>query len=274
MKITSTLKRFGLRNYSLLDKCASRLGGKNLQFKNRDGTIVFLKTGQGAAAKSLFRERIALEWLEDKRINVPKVLNYFDDKSDGAIYLLLSALKGSAAQKIADLDKKEILRTVATALKQFHSISVDGSGNLWTLDNDLDHIRDYLKFNLIKRRNFQKANKGKTPEDVYSYLLQMRGKLSNRVIVHGDYCLPNILIAKNSYGFLDVGNCGPGDPYKDFSAMEVSIARNFGREWIKFFYKYYGGTKEIDMFKVQYYQLIDQFGYHLDIDKYLELFND
>lgn len=262
----------GLQNYVLINKRAGRLGGKILQLGGRDNNFVFLKIGRGIAAESLTREKNALEWLERKRVNIPKVINYFEDKDSETIYLLLSALAGSAAQEMIDLDRRGTLRIVATALKQFHSINMSGSDNLRTLDNDLDHIQFCLKFNLIKRNSFQKANKGKTPEDIYFYLLQMKDKFSSSVIVHGDYCLPNIIITKNSYGFLDVGDCGPGDPYKDFSAMEVSIARNFGRKWIEVFYKYYGGIREVDILKVKYYQLIDQFGYHLNIDKCRKFF--
>lgn len=271
MKIPPVIKR-GLQNYSLVNKSVSRLGGKNMQFKSPNGAVIFLKTGQGVATESLVREKIALEWLENKQIAVPKVLNYFEDKNDRTTYLLLSALEGSTAQRIVSLNREKILRIAAKALKKFHSISISGSNNLRTLDDDLDHIQTCIRLNLIKRRNFQMANEGKTPEDVYLYLFQMKDKLSNNVIVHGDYCLPNIMITQNSCGFLDVGDCGLGDPYKDFSAMEVSIVRNFGKEWIDSFYKYYDGMKKVDEFKIKYYQLIDQFGYHLDVEKYRKSF--
>lgn len=268
MKTASTIKELGLQDYILADESVSRLGGKIMRFEGPDGTTVFLKTGQGVAAESLSRERNALKWLENKGVTVPKVLKYFEGGGGGVTYLLLSYLEGLAAQKVASRDREELVRIVAVALKQFHSISISGSGKLRTLDNDLDHIQACLKHGLIKKQDFQAANNGKTPEDVYSHLLQEKGKLSNGVIVHGDYCLPNIIIANNNYGFLDVGDCGPGDPYKDFSAMEGSIERNFGREWIGAFYKYYDGITNVDTFKVKYYKLIDQFSYHLDVEKY------
>jgi aminoglycoside phosphotransferase len=268
MKIKLVSKELGLQGYDVVEESVSRLGGQNLRLKNSNGTVVFLKVGQGAAAESLIREKRALEWLSSKQINVPKVLNYLNDKDSGVVYLSLSAVKGSESYKTENLGKDEILSIAASALKQLHTIGVDKNSNLWTLDDDLDHIRKCLRCGLVKREDFQKANGGKTADDVYAYLLKMKGKFANDVIVHGDYCLPNILISKKNYGLVDLGNCGPGDPYKDFSAMEVSITRNFGKEWIKTFYKHYGGIKEVDTFKIEYYQLIDQFCYHLDIDKY------
>lgn len=270
MKLPLTLKK-DLRNYSIISKSVSRLGGKIFQFRNISGNAVFLKTGRGVAADSLTREKMVLDFLQDKKITVPNVLNYVKDGQDGITYLLISGLDGLAAQKTSSLNKKDVLNIVAKALKQFHSISIKGGENLRTLDKDLDYIQTCVQFNLIKRRNFQKANQGKTPEDVYLYLCKMKNIFSNNNLVHGDYCLPNIMVTKKSYGFIDLGDCGPGDPYKDFSAMEVSIARNFGKEWIETFYQCYGGLKKVDELKIKYYQLIDQFGYHLDVDKYLKL---
>lgn len=273
MKKTIAIKKFGLQDCILMKKSTSRLGGQILQLKKQNGEIVFLKSGRGIAAESLFREKNALGWLENKQLIVPKVLNFFEDKNGGTKYLLLTSLRGFAAQKVADLNKEEVLRISAVALREFHSVSMNGSNNLRTLDDDLSHIQKCLKFNLIKRKNFLKANEGKMPEDVYSYLIRMKDNFSKSVMVHGDYCLPNIMITKDGYGFIDLSDCGPGDPYKDFSAMEVSITRNFGSVWINTFYKYYGGVKKVNKFKIEYYQLIDQFGYHLDSAKYLKFFN-
>jgi len=267
MNISAKIKK-DLQGYTLVDQRTSRLGGRNFQFKNSTSSMIYLKSGRGIAAESLVRENTALQWLEHKHITVPKVLNYFKDESSGQVYLLLSVIDGLPAQRVTDLSKQEILYLVAKAMQQFHSINFQGSKNLRTLVQDLTHIQAIINLNLIKRSKFQTANNGKTPEEVYVYLLQVKDKFSKDVIVHGDYCLPNIIITKNSYGFIDVGDCGPGDPYKDFSAMEVSIARNFGKEWTDVFYKYYDQKICVDSQKIKYFQLIDQFGYHLDVEKY------
>ncbi|KKS52118.1 MAG: Aminoglycoside 3'-phosphotransferase [Parcubacteria group bacterium GW2011_GWA2_42_28] len=197
--------------------------------------MIYLKSGRGIAAESLVRENTALQWLEHKHITVPKVLNYFKDESSGQVYLLLSVIDGLPAQRVTDLSKQEILYLVAKAMQQFHSINFQGSKNLRTLVQDLTHIQAIINLNLIKRSKFQTANNGKTPEEVYVYLLQVKDKFSKDVIVHGDYCLP---------------------------------ARNFGKEWTDVFYKYYDQKICVDSQKIKYFQLIDQFGYHLDVEKY------
>lgn len=267
MNIPAKIKK-DLRGYILLNQRTSRLGGRNFQFKNSRGSMLYLKSGYGIAAESLVRENSVLEWLEYKHVTVPKVLNYFKDEGNGQAYLLLSVIDGLPAQRVTNLSKQEILQLVAEAMKQFHSINFQGSENLRTLEQDLIHIQVIINLKLIKRSKFRTANNGKNPEEVYAYLRKEQYKFSEDVIVHGDYCLPNIIIAENNFGFIDVGDCGPGDPYKDFSAMEVSIIRNFGKEWIDVFYKYYNQKINIDPQKIKYFQLIDQFGYHLDVEKY------
>lgn len=269
MNIPAKIKK-DLRGYALLNQRTSRLGGRNFQFKNSRGSMLYLKSGHGIAAESLVRENTALEWLEHKHVTVPKVLNYFKDEGNGQVYLLLSVIDGLPAQRVTDLSKQEILQLAAEAMKQFHSINFQGSENLRTLEQDLTHIQVIINLKLIKRSKFRAANNDKIPEEVYVYLRQLQYKFSEDVIVHGDYCLPNIIIAKNGYGFIDVGDCGPGDPYKDFSAMEVSITRNFGKEWIDVFYKYYDQKINVDSQKIKYFQLIDQFGYYLDVEKYYQ----
>ena len=51
--------------------------------------------------------------------------------------------------------------------------------------------------------------------------------------VHGDLCLPNLFVDDNNkfIGFIDVGNCGKGDKYFDYSwllwSLEYNVIYNF-----------------------------------------------
>lgn len=48
--------------------------------------------------------------------------------------------------------------------------------------------------------------------------------------VHGDFCLPNILIGENNQivGFVDLDNCGLGDPWYDYAWALWSLEYNLG----------------------------------------------
>ena len=46
--------------------------------------------------------------------------------------------------------------------------------------------------------------------------------------MHGDLCLPNLFVDDNNkfIGFIDVGNCGKGDKYFDYSWLLWSLEFN------------------------------------------------
>lgn len=57
--------------------------------------------------------------------------------------------------------------------------------------------------------------------------------------VHGDLCLPNILVKNGKLnGFLDLDNCGLGDPWEDYAMAVWSLEYNLGtREYTSDFLK-------------------------------------
>ncbi len=53
-------------------------------------------------------------------------------------------------------------------------------------------------------------------EDAYNVVCQAEGLLKSEVLLHGDYCLPNIILDDWKFsGFIDLGNGGVGDRHID-----------------------------------------------------------
>lgn len=259
-----------LKNFKLIETIKGRLNDSILKLVNKNNEIVYLKIGEGVSTISIKQEMMALNLLKNKCVIVPSVLDFMEEK--GRSFLLITGVVGIPAQKVKYLNKKEILRIVAEALMSFHKIKVKKSGVLDTLEKDLEKIRSYIELQVINTDSFRQSNGGKMPEEIYDYLVKTKKNYFNDAFTHGDYCLPNLIINKNDYGFIDLGDCGIGDRYKDFSSLEVSIKRNYGQEWVETFYKFYHPLVTVNAEKIKYYQLIDQFGYNLNIKKYNKLY--
>ncbi|TMG10040.1 MAG: hypothetical protein E6I06_05970, partial [Chloroflexi bacterium] len=66
------------------------------------------------------------------------------------------------------------------------------------------------------------------------------GKRGN-VLVHGDYCLPNVLVQDGKLsGLVDVGQSGLGDPEVDLAAGVWTLQYNFGKGFARAFLEVYG----------------------------------
>jgi aminoglycoside phosphotransferase len=67
------------------------------------------------------------------------------------------------------------------------------------------------------------------------------------VLVHGDYCLPNVLVKDGALsGLVDVGGAGLGDPRQDLAAGVWTLQYNFGPTHAREFLDAYGSPTMTD----------------------------
>jgi aminoglycoside phosphotransferase len=67
------------------------------------------------------------------------------------------------------------------------------------------------------------------------------------VLIHGDYCLPNVLVEQGRLtALVDLGKSGIGDPRDDFAAALWSLHYNFGHGFAREFLDAYGATPMTD----------------------------
>jgi aminoglycoside phosphotransferase len=67
------------------------------------------------------------------------------------------------------------------------------------------------------------------------------------VLIHGDFCLPNVLVQEGSLsGLVDVGRAGLGDPRDDLAAGVWSLQYNFGPGLARVFLDAYGAQPMTD----------------------------
>ena len=94
-------------------------------------------------------------------------------------------------------------------------------------------------------------------ENINNIIKYLKGNKPKQIIgfTHGDMSLPNIFANNGNFsGFVDIDECGIGDIYFDLVICEISIERNYGKEYIDVFYDKLGIEK--DEFKSDYYRIL------------------
>lgn len=101
----------------------------------------------------------------------------------------------------------------------------------------------------------------RSAEEAYAVLQDGKSELKNEVLLHGDYCLPNIMLDNwRLAGFIDLGNGGIGDRHVDLFWGAWTLGFNLGTdEYRDRFFDAYGRDK-IDLEKLKIIAAAEVFG--------------
>ena len=156
------------------------------------------------------------------------------------------------------MDPRWVVQELARGLRWFHALPVDDCPFDARLDVRLREAKQRLDAGLVDEANFDPERQGLAAVDLYPMLLRDRPASEDLVVTHGDYCLPNVLLAGSGVvGFVDVGRAGIADRYQDLALAARSIRYNLGEALVPLFFKAYGVPQ--DAARVAYYQLLDEF---------------
>ena len=168
----------------------------------------FLKS---APKGSLQREKDLTAFMST-RFPAPKVLAYLSEERD---WLLTSAVEGEDCTHPTHLaDPKRLCDLLAETLRTIHSLDTVGCPVK-------DHPADYFA---TAEENYRKGEWDlsycdgafATPEEAFAHLQANRHLLQNDTLLHGDYCLPNVMLKDwQVSGIIDLGNGGVGDRHVD-----------------------------------------------------------
>ncbi len=170
-----------------------------------------------------------MQWLEGK-LPVPKVLAYEirEDRS----FLLMSRVQGDMACAEYYLEHPhELLDALATALRMLWEVDIADCPNIRDLDAELAEARYRVEHNLVDMDDVEPATFGKggfrDPAHLLQWLEENRPE-QELVFSHGDFCLPNILLTDGRVdGFIDLGDAGVGDKWRDIALCYRSLKHNF-----------------------------------------------
>ena len=178
-------------------------------FIDRDGGY-YLKS---APAGSLNQEAVMTGFFHQKGL-AAEVLHYERSESD---WLLTRRIPGEDCLNRQYLnDPARLCDTVATLLRRLHETDSTGCP---VADCTADYISVVTKSHQLGKWHPSRLSKGLqhiSSDDAWALVQKFSGALKNDVLIHGDYCLPNIMLDNwNFSGFIDVGSGGMGDRHMD-----------------------------------------------------------
>jgi kanamycin kinase len=179
--------------------------------------VYFLDKGEGfylkkAASGTLAKEAAMTGFFHNKGL-APEMLAYESDEFDWM--LTKKALGEDCTDPMYLADPKRLCDLTATLLRQLHDVDITGC--------PVNRTADYLA---TARENYENQrydialfpdNWGyATPEAAWSEIEANGHTLLADTLLHGDYCLPNIMLNNWQFSsFIDLDTAGIGDRHVD-----------------------------------------------------------
>jgi aminoglycoside phosphotransferase len=256
IRIKNEEKQFKIYDEKLLDLIDIKSVEHNVNGRSASEVIKLkLKTGEDAILKiqwlpsrvTLKDEYERLKWLENM-INVPKVIYY--NEINNYKYLLMEYKIGKPAYEYSNIGY-----ILGEKLREIHE--------LYYLKKECPFINnstDKLLEDALKKidgalAQIQKEYPNETKESIIKFLKENKPK--DDVVIHGDYCMPNILINNDDFTFIDVGDLSISNKYFDFFNAIKSFKMNNKENEINEFIKGYG-LEVLDETKLKWMKIIDK----------------
>jgi len=180
--------------------------------------VLFIDRGCGYFLKSMKRGELEAEARMTKYFGElglgAKVLDFLQDERD---YMLTERVRGEDCTHAEYLsDPARLCEIYAELLYDLHHRDFSGCPVQ-------DRIGSYsaLAFENYRTGNYDKDSFPDSfgyasAEEAMAVIKKYGGALKNDTLIHGDYCLPNVILDDWSFsGFIDVGNGGVGDRHID-----------------------------------------------------------
>ena len=218
---------------------------------------LYLKVSSEKSAYRLQAEARRLDWLNG-RLPVPDLCYY--EEADGVEYLLMTAINGrTAIDPHYKSSLKQLVDLLAEGLQQIHALPIEECPFDQRLPIQMEIARLRLIHGQVDESDFDEERQGKSAVLLFEELLDSQPDYENLHVTHGDYCLPNIMIADGQVsGFIDWGMAGIADRYRDLALAARSLRHNWGDKWVDRFFDAYG-IRRLNKDKLRFYTLLDEF---------------
>lgn len=179
-------------------------------------------------ADGLVTERDRIAWLSSTDIPSASLLDWRVTKTGGC--LITRAVPGVPADRLTADALKCAWPAIIDVVRELHSIPVGQcpfDGGLATM---MPVARAIVAENRVHAEFLPKELQGISPTAILTELEEelperLAQERTERVVCHGDLCLPNVLIDPDTSevtGLIDLGRLGHADPYVDIAVLLAS----------------------------------------------------
>ena len=208
-----------------------------------------------------------LRWLEG-RLPAPKVLATAEER--GMQYLLMSRIHGKmACDAQYAQNTAHLAELLAEAVRILQAVNTAGCPVTRTLDEDLAEAEYRVSHGLVDVEDTEPetfAPGGFRDPEHLLYWLQDNKPREEMTFCHGDLCLPNVFFEGDRLsGFIDLGDCGIRDKYRDLALCHRSLRHNISGRYAArpdpnfdpdILFRKLGITPDAD--KLRYHVLLDE----------------
>ena len=185
------------------------------------------------------RERMYLKVAESGSLKKEAVMtNYFNKKGLGARVLsyisgerdimLTTAVRGEDCTCATYLDDpKRLCDTLAERLHMLHEVNADDCPYKDGMGEYILSAERNYKSNSYSKEHFPDSFGYRSGDEAYQVLTEGKAMLKNEVLIHGDYCLPNVMLDGWRFsGFIDLGDSCVSDRHIDLFWGKWSVEFN------------------------------------------------
>ena len=193
-------------------------------FVDKDGGYYIKSAPKG----SLAREAAMGQYFFEKRLGAP-VLEYCSLEQD---WLLTARVAGEDCTHPTYLaEPKRLCDLLAQTLRTLHETDFEGCPVQDRTTEYLATVDANYRAGRFDAAYLPRYLRNLSPKEAWQTVDANRGCLQRNVLLHGDYCLPNILLDGWRFsGFIDLGQGGVGDRHIDLFWGVWTLEFNLGTD--------------------------------------------
>ncbi len=182
---------------------------------SKEAKVIYIKEHncfiKSSCKGSLEKEAMLTDYFNKKHL-APKVYDYFSDEYD---WLVTEKASGKDCTHFLENPKK-LCDTIAETLYDLHSTNFSDCP-IQNRTKEYLSLAEHNYKNGIYDSSLFPDNWGySSADEAWNEIVKNKKFLKNDTLIHGDYCLPNIMLENYRFtSFIDLGNAGVGDKHID-----------------------------------------------------------